>query len=71
MCDFDLANHVQTIPALAAFKPVHGSNLLQFNNSEEITAVLAVEAGFMTKNELLFVAYSTSSTDHFLDKVCI
>ena len=68
MCNFDLANDVVGIPALAAFNAVHGQHLLRFNQSEEITAVLTVKVGLAT--ELLFVAYSNSNGGgHFIDKV--
>ena len=68
MCDFDQANHVDAIPALATFNAVHGQHLLRLNQSEEITAVLTVKIGLAT--ELLFVAYSSSNGGgHFIDKV--
>lgn len=67
MCNFGLENNVRAIPALATFKSVPGQHLLRFNESEEITAVLAFKVG---KNiDLLFVAYTTPSEDNFLDKV--
>ena len=68
MCEFDLSNELNGIPALATFNAVHGQHLLRFNQSEEITAVLTVKVGLAV--ELLFVAYSNSSSSgHFVDKV--
>ena len=71
MCDFDQGNHIHTVPALAAFSAVQGNYLLEFNNSETITAILTIEVNvsFSKTTELLFVAYSTSNSGHFLDKV--
>ncbi|CAI7989820.1 Plexin-A4 [Geodia barretti] len=68
LCDFNLANHLNSEPALAAFDPVRGQHLLRFNNSEEITAVLTARVGMTTTTDLLYVALSTSQDDHFLDK---
>lgn len=68
MCDFDLANHVHAIPALATFNSVPGQRLLQFNDSEEISAILSIQVG--NSIDLLFVAYSTTDENHFLEKVC-
>ena len=69
LCDFNLANHLNSEPALAAFDPVRGQHLLRFNNSEEITAVLTARVGMTTTTDLPYVALSTSQDDHFLDKV--
>lgn len=67
-CNFDLANHVHAIPALATFNSVPGEHLLQFNDSEEISAILSVRVN--NSIDLLFVAYSTTNENHFLEKVC-
>jgi hypothetical protein len=65
-CDFKLANEIRAIPALATFESIPGQHHLRLNESEEITAVLAVRVGSYA--DLIFVAYTTSSEEYFLDK---
>ena len=67
MCDFNLGGHIESIPALATFNSVSGQQLLHFNDSEEITAILAFS---VNRTDLLLLAYSLNDGNHLLDKVC-
>lgn len=69
MCEFNMGNHLDSVPALAAFNPVVGRHLIKYNNSEDVTAIISVGVGFKTTTDLIFVALTENHTDHFLDKV--
>lgn len=68
MCHFDM-NFGVPVPALASFNPVAGHQLLHFNDSKEVTAILTVKVG--SAIEFLFVAFSTMNGSHFLNKVIV
>ena len=56
---------MREVPAVAAFNSTSGTQLLQLNNSQIISSLLAFS---VDNTRLLLVAYSYAD-EHFLDKV--
>ena len=66
-CNFGAGNTFTFVTALATFRAVRGTTVINLGGDVEITATLAVEIDSIS---LMYVGYSNDS-GHFLEKVRI